>query len=327
MLVTKCFLVVAGSVVSWALLKFILPTLQLHILDFPNSRSSHYHPTPSGGGLSFVLVACIASVVEILHGSVSSSTLSPIAFAPLVSIPLALVGIYDDRFNLHPICRFCVQFATAFVIITLSPIVPSAFGLLPILLMSIPGTAVINFVNFMDGMDGLVAGCMSVFITVGALQLQSPFSLWVILGALIGFLFFNWSPARVFMGDVGSTFLGVLLLAIVLQSTTYEQALSLFLVVTPLLADSFFCMTRRLLLGQKIFQAHRLHLYQRLHQAGWSHSLVSTLYILASALLGLCLLFGGLLLESTVALLVLFFGLWLDQRIAIPFSVTPFASD
>ncbi|WP_241537283.1 hypothetical protein [Synechococcus lacustris] len=124
-----------------------------------------------------------------------------------------------------------------------------------------------------------------------------------------------------FMGDVGSTFLGAVFAGVVLQQTSFSAALALLLVATPLLADACLCVPRRLFAGQRIFQAHRLHLFQRLHQAGWCHAHVSSLYIAATAVLAIALLWGGLPWLITVATFELVLGIWLDQRVAVPFAL------
>ena len=93
------------------------------------------------------------------------------------------------------------------------------------------------------------------------------------------------------------------------------------LVATPLLADASLCVLRRLFAGQPVFQAHRLHLFQRLNQAGWSHGLVSFTYISATSVLAVAMLQGGLLLVICLSVVELLLGFWLDQRIAVPFEV------
>jgi UDP-N-acetylmuramyl pentapeptide phosphotransferase/UDP-N-acetylglucosamine-1-phosphate transferase len=173
----------------------------------------------------------------------------------------------------------------------------------------------------MDGMDGLVAGCMSVSISFVAFELSAPWPVWALVGALIGFLFLNWSPAKVFMGDVGSTFLGAFFIFLVLQSSTWPQAFCLLLVSTPLLGDACLCVIRRLFAGQRVFQAHRLHLFQRLHQCGWPHARVSSLYISATVVLSIASLLGGLPWVIALAALELLIGIWLDQQVAVPFVV------
>ncbi|PSI00565.1 glycosyl transferase [Synechococcus lacustris str. Tous] len=116
-------------------------------------------------------------------------------------------------------------------------------------------------------------------------------------------------------------FLGAVFAGLVLQAPSWQEAMGLLLVATPLLGDACLCVPRRLLAGQRVFQAHRLHLFQRLHQAGWPHARVSTLYIAATAVLALALLWGGLPWLITLAAFQLLLGIWLDQRVAVPFAI------
>jgi len=295
-----------AAALSWLSLWLLIPLLSRRLLDQPNSRSSHRLPTPRGGGVAFVLV-----------GSIAVAWLG--SWLPLFCLPLALVGFLDDRHNLPAALRYGVQVATAVVLLLISPWHLPSIGLLPWLLLLIAATAVINFTNFMDGLDGLVAGCMAVLFAVAALT-GTP-ALWPLVGALLGFLLWNWSPAKVFMGDVGSTFLGAVFAGVVLQQASFTAALGLLLVATPLLADACICVLRRLLAGQSVFQAHRLHLFQRLHQCGWGHASVASFYIAATAVLALDLLWGGLPWLITLAAFELLLGIWLDQRVAVPFAI------
>ena len=311
---------------SWLLLWLLIPQLRRRLLDQPNARSSHQRPTPRGGGAAFVLVAAASALAWL----VGEEAALPLAALPLAALPLALVGFLDDRHNLPASWRYGVQLATALVLLLFSPLVrglPAALPhplwlLLPVLLLLlIAATAVINFTNFMDGLDGLVAGSMAVALAAIALKLALPGPAWALVGALLGFLLWNWSPAQVFMGDVGSTFLGAVFAALVLQASSWPEALGLLLLATPLLGDACLCVPRRLLAGQRVFQAHRLHLYQRLHQAGWPHARVAGLYIAATALLALALLQGGWQWVVGLAALELLAGVWLDQRVAVPFAL------
>ena len=322
MVVSAFIVVVLAATANWCLLRLLIPSLRRSLLDQPNGRSSHRQPTPRGGGVAFVLVACFASALAWLVSSSSASAPFPLLAAPLLALPLALVGFLDDRHNLSASSRYGVQLATALVVILVSPLVALSLGQLPLLaLLVIAVTAVINFTNFMDGLDGLVAGCMAVAMTAAAIHLQAPWPIWALVGALLGFLFWNWSPAKVFMGDVGSTFLGAVFALLVLQASTWPEAFGLLFVATPLLGDACSCVPRRLLSGQQVFQAHRLHLFQRLHQAGWPHARVSSLYIAATAVLAIALIWGGLPWLIAFTLLELFIGGLLDQRVAVPFAV------
>ena len=310
-----------AAIFSWALLRVFMPTLSTRLLDQPSARSSHYQPTPRGGGLAFVLVSSVASSLACLVMLHTPSPPLPLVAAPLLALPLALVGFLDDLYSLQATLRYSVQFATALCVTLLSPLVGRPFGFLALLvLMSIAITALINFTNFMDGLDGLVAGCMTVAISVAAIQLAAPWPIWALVGALLGFLFCNWCPAQVFMGDVGSTFLGAVFSVLALQASSWSEALALLLVATPLLGDACLCVLRRLMTGQHVFQAHRLHLFQRLHQAGWCHASVSSLYIAATAVLAIALLWGGLPWVIILASLELLIGVFLDQHVAVSYA-------
>ena len=300
-----------AALFSWLLLKVLIPFLRHQLLDQPTARGSHTTPTPRGGGVVFAVVALLASALAALQLG-----LTGLIAVPFIALPLALVGLLDDRHNLPAHWRYGVQLFTA--VLLLAPL-----GLpwlaWPLLLLTV--TAVINFTNFMDGLDGLVAGCMAVALGAAALQLAAPWPLWALVGALLGFLIWNWTPAKVFMGDAGSTFLGAVFAGVVLQAHSWSETLGLLLVATPLLGDACLCVLRRLLAGQPIWKAHRLHLFQRLHQAGWSHGRVSGLYVAATALLALALLLAGWRAVLPIALLEVFLGVWLDRRVALPFAV------
>ena len=273
-------------------------------------RSHHAH-TP-WRRRAFVLVTLLFSSLLLLAGP------TPALWIPWICAPLALVGLLDDRLNLPALLRYGIQILTAIALL-LPTALPTPFW--PWLcgpLVVIAVTAVINFVNFTDGLDGLVAGCMA--ISLAALALGGASGLWPLVGALAGFLMWNWAPAKVFMGDVGSTFLGAVFAGMVLQASSWPQALAMLLLATPLLADACLCVIRRAAAGQRIFQAHRLHLFQRLHRAGWPHHKVAGIYAGATALLAMLQLaigLGGVLVGAAA---VIGFGLWLDKKEAVPFA-------
>jgi Fuc2NAc and GlcNAc transferase len=318
MLLSVFLAVALAAFAAWWLLRALLPNLRRRLVDQPNARSSHSQPTPRGGGVAFVLVAAAASATGWFGAAFSIQPALTGSQMAMLALPLAVVGFLDDRHNLSAGLRYGVQLATALLVILASPL-PLPWLALPLLLISV--TAVINFTNFMDGLDGLVAGCMAVALAAAALQLAAPWPIWALVGALLGFLIWNWSPAKVFMGDVGSTFLGAVFAGLALQAPSWPEALGLLLVATPLLGDACLCVPRRLLAGQRVFHAHRLHLFQRLHQAGWPHARVSSLYIAATAVLACALLAGGLPWLITLAAFELLLGLWLDQRVAVPFAI------
>lgn len=317
MIVSILLCVSLGALLAWALTGLIIVGLgSWGWIDRPNERSAHQYPTPSGGGLAFIVAAICSSALHAVEAAKSPAGHS--AYLLLLPFPLALIGLMDDQQSLPAGWRYLAQICTALLLVHCSQLsIP--WLIWPFILIAI--TAVINFTNFMDGLDGLVAGSMAVALGASALQLAGLWPLWGLIGALLGFLIWNWSPAKVFMGDVGSTFLGSVFAGAVLQAPTWSQALGLLLVATPLLGDAFVCVLRRLLAGHRIWQGHRLHLYQRLHQAGWPHGRVSALYIAASALLAIGLQLGGCQAVLPLALLEVLVGIALDKRVAVPFAL------
>ena len=174
---------------------------------------------------------------------------------------------------------------------SLNDLIP-LIAILVFILLLISVTAFINFTNFMDGLDGLVSGSMIVILFFSCII--NNLNLFPIVSSLIAFILWNWQPAKIFMGDSGSTFLGALYCGIILHSSSINQAIAIVFIGTPLWADAFTCVIRRALTRQKVFSAHRLHLYQRLNQGGWSHKFISSIYMTTSFFLGLIYLISGL---------------------------------
>ena len=210
---------------SYFLLKLTLPFFGKFFLDIPNKRSLHKKTVFRAGGIIFVLLSVIFST---LRGY----------YLPIFCLPLAIIGLIDDKINLSSSIRYLFQLATViFLIFNIFPSVYLNFFILIFLIIF--GTAIINFINFMDGSDGLVAGCLSLALFFFSFKLNPEIS--PLVGALMGFLILNWSPAKVFMGDVGSTFLGAILFGIFLQAKSYEEAFTVFLIIFPLIGDAFTC--------------------------------------------------------------------------------------
>ena len=229
--------VFVAAACSWLFLYALIPQLRRRLIDQPNARSSHLEPTPRGGGISFVAVSSVFSGIALLSGQGFA-----VDALPLIAAPLAVVGLLDDCHNLPATWRYGFQLITATFMLGFSPLVHRfglavVFGnwllLLVLALLVIAVTAVVNFTNFMDGLDGLVAGCMAVTIAALAIALAVSWSLWALVGSLLGFLFWNWGPAKVFMGDVGSTFLGAVFAGLVLQASSWPEALGYLLWPLP----------------------------------------------------------------------------------------------
>ena len=159
------------------------------------------------------------------------------------------------------------------------------------------------------------------FVLISSVFLyRSNFEIGVwILGSLLGFIFWNWSPAKIFMGDIGSTFLGAYYSFLVFQSNNLEEALSLLLITTPLTGDALICVLRRFFAKQNPFKAHKVHLYQRLVSGGLSHRKVSLIYIICTFLSSLVFLLFGIKYLIVCVITLIIIGYYLDQKIAKPF--------
>ena len=302
---------VISFISSYLLLQFLIPFLRQKCLVTPNSRSSHLTPIPSGGGIVFVLVY---SIFSLFLGY----------WRNLFCLPLAIIGFADDNFELPISVRYLTQTLTVILLIfntfSLSNFIGELDTILIIIFLIfliISSTAVINFTNFMDGIDGLICGCM-IIVFAHYSYLYNP-TVWVLVASLVAFIFWNWSPAKVFMGDAGSTFLGAILVSIVLNSKSINDALSLLLIASPILGDACICVIRRKLYGYQIFKAHKKHLYQRLVMAGISHYKVSTIYMISTLILSISFILGGINYLIIFTFAIFLFGILLDRKIAIPF--------
>jgi Fuc2NAc and GlcNAc transferase len=254
---------------SLLLTALILPLLRRAAPDVPNDRSSHRLTTPRAGGIGFV---------SVYAGLAAAGRVAP---EGLLLVPLALVGLLDDLRGLSVRARLSVQGATA-VAVSLALFgaapatwLPGAHGLgslMGVLLVVI----LVNLYNFMDGIDGLVAGCTVIQLVTFGVEGSAEREL---AAALAAFLLLNWNPARVFMGDVGSTFLGGFIALRVLQEPGTAPSIGRLAVTLPLIGDGIVTLVRRVIGGENPLRAHREHLYQRLVRAGMSHRSVALLYM------------------------------------------------
>lgn len=259
------------------------------LLDLPNPRSSHREVVARGGGVPLLLAATLAAVAAAPSGGETRAAV----LAVVVGLAaVAAVGLWDDRHGLSPWTRLAFHLAAAGGVVA----VTGGFARLPLpspwdVPIGLAGkalavlwiVAVVNFYNFLDGIDGL-AGIQGVVTGAGlALAAWDPAAAVlgsVLAGSCLGFLIHNWSPARIFLGDVGSGALGFAFAAspflappAARESAVLFVALSLWL----FLADATWTLFRRVARGDRWHEAHREHLYQRLVASGWSHARVTGL--------------------------------------------------
>ncbi|HUG13247.1 MAG TPA: glycosyltransferase family 4 protein [Opitutaceae bacterium] len=328
-----------AALVSWLIVGAVIRAApRLGLVDRPNERSLHRNPTPRGGGIGIVAVVLAGWPLAIVFSGGWPAL--DVWWLVLLGFAVAAVSVADDRSPIPATLRLVVHVAfAAGAVTTVGSFelihVPGAgivtLGALGVALTLVWILGLTNVTNFMDGIDG-IAGlqCMIAGIawTAAGLWLGDPVAALggiVIAGACAGFLFHNWSPAQIFMGDVGSAFLGFMLAMIpvlaslhaLVESPLAAARIPVFggLILWPFIGDGVFTFLRRLVRRENVLRAHRSHLYQRLVLAGWSHARVSLLYgawaVLMSAAALIHLTRSGRGIASAVVAVVSLAAVWL----------------
>ena len=293
--------------ISFILLKILVPNL---ILDKPNNRSNHINPTPRGGGIVFLFTSLF--LIPFFNFDYSIY---------IITIPLAITGFYDDYFSLKSLSRFIVQLVTVLAVLHLASnqILLTSNSIVFIIFILI-GTSIINFSNFIDGIDGLLCSISIIFFISSSLILKTNIYI-PIIGSLFSFYFFNKFPAKVFMGDVGSTLLGTLIFSACMNAESYIQFTKLILIVSPILFDCSTCIIMRFLKKENIFKPHNLHLYQRLVKNGISQKNVTYIYGLSSILMAIAAFIFNLKTQFLISLIIFALGIYLDRKKAVPINI------
>ncbi len=301
---------------TWVLRRY---ALSRSLMDIPNARSSHTVPTPRGGGVAIVLSFLLVLPLLAWQGGVSWS----VALALLgAGGCVAIVGFLDDHGHIAARWRLLAHFSAAiwslFWLGGLPPLQVAGFsvdlGWFGHIAAAFYLVWLLNLYNFMDGIDG-IAGVEAVTVCVGgallymALGMSSMALLPLLLAAAsAGFLFWNFPPAKIFMGDAGSGFLGLVLGILSLQAAWAAPQLlwSWLVLLAVFIVDATFTLLRRLLRGDKVYEAHRSHAYQYASRRYGRH-LPVTLAVLAINLcwlLPLALLVGMGYLEGLLGFFV-----------------------
>lgn len=317
---------------------FVNPGSQLHILDYPNERSLHSRPVPRTGGVAIVTAILAGGLLYLL---VSAHAIPrELGWPAGLAAVIACVSYLDDRRHM-PVSYRLTAHVVAAVLLAAGGFAINSLSL-PGFTCALPGWLavgltvlftvwMVNLYNFMDGMDGF-AGGMAVF-GFGALAVtgwMAGHDLFlavnlIIASASAGFLVFNFPPAKIFMGDVGSSTLGMLAAALSLwgaRDGVFPLWLAL-LVFSPFITDATVTLLRRLWRREKIWQAHKTHYYQRLVQAGWGHRktvLVEYLIMLGCGLTAVLSLRAGsgiqaAMLAGWVLFYIIFFS-WVSWYVA-----------
>ncbi|WP_454846340.1 MraY family glycosyltransferase [Pseudomonas farris] len=286
---TVWWLLLAVIVVSWGLTLVLRRyALAKCLIDIPNERSSHSVPTPRGGGVaivtSFLLALPVLSGLELLSPPVLCGLLGS-------GLLVAVIGFADDHGHIAARWRLLGHFiAAAWALYWLNGLPPiELFGVTVDLgwfgniLALVYLVWMLNLYNFMDGIDGLASAeaisvslaiCLVYWSTGSTGLVWGPLTL---AAAVAGFLFWNFPPARIFMGDAGSGFLGVVLGALAIQAAwTAPQLLWSWLILMGVfIVDATWTLVMRLLRGEKIYQAHRSHAYQLASRHFKSHKVIT----------------------------------------------------
>ena len=271
--------------------------LSNNILDLPNPRSSHTCPMPRGGGLAIFLSFAAACFALCIGDLLDFKTTGVLLFA---GGSIGIVGFLDDRWNLRARTRLAVHLAAAVLVVATLGGLPEAqlarWGMGAILAGSIFTVLVIvwgtNLFNFMDGIDGIAASEAIVFSVAGAWlnwangDLGMSVALLSVAAATLGFLAWNWPPARIFMGDVGSGFLGFMITALaVLASRRGGTPIEVWPILGGVfVVDATTTLIRRVLRGDAFMQPHNTHAFQHLARRLHSHTRVTLLVIAVNVL-------------------------------------------
>ncbi|WP_145577119.1 MraY family glycosyltransferase, partial [Yersinia alsatica] len=308
--------------------------LKNNIIDTPNSRSSHVIPTPRGGGVAIVVSFLIGIMLFYFQGYLA---LLPAVGLIISGGVIALVGFWDDHGHIAARWRLLAHFSAAafllfclggFPVLTISGytidlgLFGSVFGLLFLVWM-------LNLYNFMDGIDGL-ASAEAVIACIGAIviylisgnhiELDSYLVLWLLASTVLGFLLWNFPPAKIFMGDAGSGFLGLIIGSLAISAGWIETKFFFcWLILLGLfIVDATWTLVRRVLGGFKVYEAHRSHGYQIASRKFKRHLPVTLLAIAINVawLFPIALLVGLNIVNPIIALIISYIPLlYVDYKL------------
>ncbi len=250
--------------------------LKHKILDIPNKRSSHSAPVPRGGGLAIVICWYLGITLLFFFGQIADN----LYYAFMSGSLLAIISLIDDIISLKPRLRLLSQLASAslalfflrdhFFINISGWIIETQFILIPLFILAI--VWFINLYNFLDGIDGY-ASVEAISTALIIYSFTGNIICLLLVASVAGFLFWNWPKAKIFMGDVGSTQLGFILIVLGIYLNNEGQFdLILWIIITsPYWFDATLTLYRRWRNKEKLSQAHKKHIYQRIVQSGFSH--------------------------------------------------------
>lgn len=305
-------LAAASAIAGWLLTGRVLRWVQAaRVLAQPEARSSHTTPTPVGGGLAVMAVIVTVGAVQAVHHARAD-----LAVLMAAATGLAFLSWADDRRGLSPLTRLIAQAAAvAAGLAVLGPADLAFQGLLPLwldrTLLLLAWLWFVNVTNFIDGIDG-ITGSLTAMTGLGIILVALaaghdpavPLLAAAAGGASLGFLVWNWHPARIFLGDVGSVPLGYVVGGLLILLACRGEWAAALILPAYALGDATLTLLRRLLRGVRIWKPHREHFYQRAVQGGLSHAAVVRRVLAVQAVLVLLAAASLILPQSGQAPLV-----------------------
>ncbi len=287
----------AATAISFGIVLLLRLRLQRHALAQPNARSSHKVPTPQGGGFAVIgAILVIVAGASVLSGGIGNESLWLVLAA---TVAIAVVGAIDDVRTIAVLPRLFLQAAAVTIVIIALPadlrLVPPLPYWLERALLGLALLWFVNLVNFMDGIDWMtvaevvpVTAGLVLFGLMGALPHDATVVPLAFCGAMIGFAPFNKPVAQLFLGDVGSLPIGLLLGWLLIELAGAGHLAAALLLPLYYLADATITLLRRLAKGEPVSQAHRTHFYQRATDNGFSvMQIVGSVFVLNVALIAL----------------------------------------
>lgn len=311
--------------ISWILTKFSINILRSYgVIDFPSERRLHKEPTVRGGGIALLISFTIGFILLSIINFHSSFYL--IRFLPLL-ICIGGISFLDDIYTVHPFLRLIVHLfcSVGFILLILQkPLFQNILEYRLGYVITIFGLAgFVNIYNFLDGVDGLTASntvymgfvmlmlCSKMYDIIYNVDFVITCSILVIICS-ISFLYFNWSPAEVFLGDVGSITLGFIIAScmLIIAVSSLKLLLACFIASLYYIADGGGVLLFRLISGEKVWLPHNKHFFQRSVAAGMSHAAVTAKIMVCNLLLGilsiLSLTFPFLSVVSAIMIIISF---------------------
>jgi UDP-N-acetylmuramyl pentapeptide phosphotransferase/UDP-N-acetylglucosamine-1-phosphate transferase len=273
--------VIVAALVCALLIVALYPWLRRYALAKPNARSSHRTPTPQGGGIAVIAATLAAAGVAFAFSPLGPSAIPSLAAIGAAAVVMACIGAIDDVRPLPVGPRLLLQ---AIVIAGVLYILPADLRVITLLprwlefcLLLLGGLWFVNLVNFMDGIDWMtvaevipLTAALSVLGLEGALPVYGIVLSLALGGAMLGFAYFNRPTARIFLGDVGSLPIGLILGELLLLIAGAGHLTAAVILPLYYLADATITLMQRLVRGEPILQAHRTHFYQRATDNGFT---------------------------------------------------------